>query len=127
MSDGIGLPGTSMAAHLTVPLSMAIWPPNPATPVFDWTPTCPPHFGCIGHVDPSALNNHHTHWERFGPSGVVVTLEGTAPPALCLDNLPTSRPYTPEHALLLVEEIRGAANFALWYRQLTALQDVAGR
>lgn len=102
----------SPAPFYVSPFSLSAWPPDTSTPVFDYTPFCPPGFGCAGHVDDSALTSHHTHWERFGPSGVVVTQDDDGP-ALVSPGDVREGPLTAEHALLLCREIEMAAMFAM--------------
>lgn len=112
MTDGIGTPYDS-------PFAFSIWPVDASQPVFPRYPECPPLFGCAGHVDPSELDTHDTHWERFGPSGVVVTLTGAKPPMVSTEGVRTI--WAPEHALLYAAEITHAAQFAQQYAWATAM------
>lgn len=91
-----------------------IWPANTG-PAFPNYPECPPGFGCLGHADPSALNIHDTHWERFGPSGVVATTTDGRPAVVSTEGAPSV--WTPEHALLYAREIELAAQFALRWNE----------
>lgn len=102
----------SVAPFYVSPFSLSAWPPDTSTPVFDYTPHCPPYLSCAGHIDDSALTSHHTHWERFGPSGVVVTQDDDGP-ALVSPGDYREGPLTAEHALLLAREIEMAAKFAI--------------
>lgn len=111
----------SAAPFYVSPFSLSAWPPDTSTPVFDYAPNCPRAFGCAGHVDDSALNSHHTHWERFGPSGIVAVIEDGAPAAVSLAELPIEHTYTPEHALLVAHEIAETARYAQQYGLLAAL------
>lgn len=114
--------GASSAPVSALPFGFAAWPVDTAAPVFDYAPLCPPHFGCVGHADPSMLRSHHTHWERFGPSGIVATIDGNGPALVSLADLATDRPYTPEHALLVAQEISEASRFAQRYALLCAFR-----
>lgn len=121
MRDRTGQRHNSNSAPASLPFGFAAWPVGTAAPVFDYAPLCPPHFGCVGHADNSALKSHHTHWERFGPSGIVATLDGHGPALVSLADLATDRSYTPEHALLVAHEISEASRFAQQYTLLSAL------
>jgi len=85
------------------------WPPN-ISRVF------PPVVGdpdwCVGHVDDSVTHSHHTHWERFGPDGVVVTQDDGHPARVSLADVDLDAERTPELAALLAFQIAQAELFA---------------
>lgn len=101
------------------PFGFTPWPVNTES-AFPLYPLCPPHFGCAGHADTTALKTHDTHWERFGPSGVVVTVTNGRPAVVSTENAPTI--WTPDHALLYAAEISGAAHFAQQYALVSAIR-----
>lgn len=96
-----------------LPFGFSPWPPDTSRPEFPRYPQCPPLLGCVGHADPESLDTHFTHWERFGPSGVVVEVRDGRPVEVRTENAPTL--WTPAHALLYAAELTSAARFAQQY------------
>lgn len=117
MADGIAAPPRAFADFDdSEPSNAGYFPPYSV-----WPPSAgryfPPVVGdpawCIGHVDTSATRSHHTHWERFGPDGVVVTQDEGQPALVSTADVVTDRPRTAEQALLLAFQIQQAALFAM--------------